>query len=196
MNTIKKITVYCSSSSRIDQAYFDMTKKLAEEFVKHDITGVFGGGAVGLMGHLADNMIKNGGHIIGIMPHFMKEAELQHPDVTEFIFTETMRERKKLLIEDADALVTLPGGCGTFEELFEALTLKRLGRFTKPIIIVNTNDYYAPMIEMLNRSIEQQFMGTIHGNMWTVVNHAEEVIDAIKNAPEWTSGYFKQAVLK
>jgi uncharacterized protein (TIGR00730 family) len=189
MNTIKKVTVYCSSSSRIDQAYFDMTKKLAEEFVKHDITGVFGGGAVGLMGHLADNMIKNGGHIIGIMPHFMKEAELQHPDVTEFIFTETMRERKHLLIEDADALVT-------FEELFEALTLKRLGRFTKPIIIVNTNDYYAPMIEMLNRSIEQQFMGTIHGNMWTVVNHAEEVIDAIKNAPEWTSGYFKDAVLK
>ncbi|MGB0863175.1 MAG: TIGR00730 family Rossman fold protein [Saprospiraceae bacterium] len=196
MNSIKKVTVYCSSSNRIDQAYFDMTKTLAEEFVKHNITGVFGGGGAGLMGHLADNMIKNGGHIIGIMPHFMKEAELQHPKVTEFVFTETMRERKHLLINDADALVTLPGGCGTFEELFEALTLKRLGRFTKPIIIVNTNDYYAPMIEMLNRSIEQHFMGTIHGDMWTVVNSAEEVIDAIKNAPKWTSGHFKKAVMK
>ena len=98
---------------------------------------IVGGGAIGLMGHLADTVIENKGEIIGIMPHFMKAAEMEHKGVTQFHFVEDMHERKKRFLEGVDALITLPGGCGTFEEFFEAITLKRLGLFTKPIIIVN-----------------------------------------------------------
>lgn len=96
-----------------------------------------------------------------------------------------MRVRKKLMLEDSDAVVTLPGGSGTYEELFEALTLKRLGRWVGPIILVNTNGFYDGLLQFLNYSIDERFMGSSHLKMWSVVNEPEEVLEAIEDSHEW-----------
>jgi hypothetical protein len=180
-----RICVYCASSARIDQAYFDATEKLAIDFVKNNIQVVYGGGASGLMGKLADTIIEHGGNIKGIMPKFMNEVEWAHKKLVDLEFTDTMHERKAKFLIDIDGLVTLPGGTGTLEELLEALTLKRLGLFTKPIVILNTNGYYDPLKLMLERCVEENFMITRHLEMWTFVDHPDQVIPALHSAPSW-----------
>ena len=165
--------------------YFDATEKLALEFVKAKIDVIYGGGAIGLMGKLADTIIENGGKIKGIMPKFMNEVEWAHKKVVDFEFTDSMHERKAKFLEDIDGLVTLPGGSGTLEELLEAITLKRLGQFTKPIIILNTNGFYDPLRTMLEKCVSEQFMHEKHLEMWSFVDNPEEVIDSIINAPTW-----------
>lgn len=181
-----KICVYCASSAKIDPVYFEATEKLAIALVKENIEVVYGGGAVGLMGKLADTVLEHGGKIKGIMPQFMNEVEWAHKKVTDFEFTETMHERKAKFLEGIDGLVTLPGGSGTFEELMEAITLKRLGQFTKPIVILNTKGYYNPLKQMLELSISENFMHEKHLAMWTFVDNPEEILPAIKNAPLWS----------
>jgi uncharacterized protein (TIGR00730 family) len=119
------------------------------------------------------------------MPKFMNEVEWAHKKVVDLEFTETMHERKAKFLVDIDGLVTLPGGSGTLEELLEAITLKRLGLFTKPIVILNTNGYYDPLKLMLEKSVEENFMITRHLEMWTFVDHPEEVIPALHSAPSW-----------
>ena len=176
MRKIKKVTVYCASSAKVDQQYFDAATRIAEILVESEITTIYGGGAVGLMGQLADTVIDRGGQIIGVMPKFMQEVEWQHEGITELILTKDMHERKKQFMIDADALIALPGGCGTLEELMEAITLKRLGVYVNPIIILNQNGYYDPLITMLERCIEQQFMRD---------EHPDQLIEAIQQAPEW-----------
>ncbi|AUD01216.1 LOG family protein [Spirosoma pollinicola] len=180
-----KICVYCASSAKVDRMYFDATEKLALEFVKAKIDVIYGGGAIGLMGKLADTIIENGGKIKGIMPKFMNEVEWAHKKVVDFEFTDSMHERKAKFLEDIDGLVTLPGGSGTLEELLEAITLKRLGQFTKPIIILNTNGFYDPLRTMLEKCVSEQFMHEKHLEMWSFVDNPEEVIDSIINAPTW-----------
>ena len=181
-----KICVYCASSTKIDPVYFEATEKLAIALVKENIEVVYGGGAVGLMGKLADTVLEHGGKIKGIMPQFMNEVEWAHKKVTDFEFTKTMHERKAKFLEGIDGLVTLPGGSGTFEELMEAITLKRLGQFTKPIVILNTKGFYNPLKQMLELSVSEHFMHEKHLEMWTFVDHPEEILPAIKNAPPWS----------
>ena len=172
---IKTICVYCSSSDRIDQVYFKAAEELAKILVEKKIIVVFGGGSTGLMGKIADTVIKMNGEIIGIMPNFMKAIEWDHKGVYNFHFVEDMHARKKKFIDSSDALITLPGGSGTFEELLEAITLKRLGLHDLPIIILNTQGYFDPLIEMLNRAIEQQFLRPEDGNLWDVIDEPEEI---------------------
>jgi len=190
---IEKICVYCASSAKINKIYFEATEELAKEFVKENIAIVYGGGAYGLMGKLADTILEKGGKIKGIMPKFMNEVEWGHKGVTDFEFTETMAERKAKFLIGIDALVALPGGSGTLEELFEAITLKRLGQFTKPIIILNTNEFYQPLKEMLNKCIDENFMHKRNQEIWTFVDNPNQVIDAIKNAIPWDKDAIKFA---
>lgn len=191
-----KICVYCASSAHIDETYFEAAEKLAHLFVDNDVEMVFGGGAEGLMGKLADVMCDRGGKVKGIMPHFMKEVEWAHPKVKDFHFVETMAERKAEFLIGIDALVTLPGGTGTLEELFEAITLKRLGKFTKPIVILNTNDYYSPLIDMLQKTVDNKFMSPRHLQMWSYVNTPEEVLSTIRSTPDWEENAINYATLK
>lgn len=186
MQRIKKVCVYCASSDQIDNKYFQATEDLAKALVKNNTTVVYGGGARGLMGRLADTVIKENGRIIGIMPHFMKEVEFHHKDVNEFIFTADMHERKKQFMVGVDALITLPGGCGTLEELMEAITLKRLGIFTKPILILNTDGYYDDLLKMLDKSIEKGFLGERHREIWTTFEDPSKVLEVIHNSPPWS----------
>jgi len=181
---IQKVTVYCASSDKADQHYFDLAIDTGRILTEQNITVVYGGGAKGLMGHLADSVIQHHGNIVGIIPHFMKMVEWDHKGLTKLIVVEDMAVRKKQLME-VDALVALPSGCGTFEELMEAVSLKRLGRFTKPIIIVNHRGFYDPLIALFEKSIEEKFMRAEHRDIWTVIEDINDLIPAIQNAPEW-----------
>ena len=196
MDSISRICVYCASSAQIDEAYFAATETFAHALVDTGITVVFGGGATGLMGKLADTVLYRKGRIIGIMPHFMREVEWAHKQVEEFQFTEDMHERKKRFLIDVDAVVALPGGCGTMEELFEVITLKRLGLFTKPIIILNTNGYYDLVKAFLEKMVQEHFMGEAHAAMYTFVDEPEEILPAIQNAPDWGSDAIRFAALR
>ena len=193
MQKIKKVCVYCASSDKIDPSYKEATQELAKALVKNQVTVVYGGGARGLMGELADTVLEQEGRIIGIMPHFMKEVEFHHKDVNEFIFTTDMHERKKQFMVGVDALITLPGGCGTFEELMEAITLKRLGIFAKPIVILNVNGYYDKLLDMLDHAINERFMGKQHRDIWTVFNDPSKVIEAINWSKPWSNDALKFA---
>lgn len=191
-----KICVYCASSSKIDNCFFDATEKLAIEFVKENIEIVYGGGATGLMGKLADTIIEHGGKIKGIMPKFMNEVEWAHKGVTDFELTETMHERKAKFLVNIDGVVTLPGGSGTLEELLETISLKRLGLFTKPIVILNTNGYYDSLRQMLQNCVSENFMHEKHLDMWTFVDDPEQVIPALRNSTIWDKAAINFAVNK
>jgi len=118
----------------------------------------------------------------------MDVVEWGHKGVSDFVYTDTMHERKAKFLEEIDGLVALPGGSGTLEELLEAITLKRLGLFTKTIVILNTKGYYDPLIVMLERCVTENFMNIKHLQMWKFVAEPEEVINAIRNSAEWDKG--------
>lgn len=160
-----------------------------------DATLVFGGGARGAMGRLADAALAAGGDVIGVMPKFMIDLEWAHPGCTELIVTETMHERKAKLIENVDAVVALPGGSGTLEELIETMTLKRLGKFLQPIILVNIDGFYNPLIEQYNRCIDENFMDERHHSIWSVVDSPTAVLEAVNHAPAWSSDAHRFASL-
>jgi uncharacterized protein (TIGR00730 family) len=180
-----QVCVYCASSGQIHPEYFEATAKLAKDFAINGVSVVFGGGSSGLMGQLADSIIENGGKIKGIMPEFMNEVEWGHRGVSDFVYTQTMHERKSKFLEGTDALVALPGGTGTYEELFEAITLKKLGQFTKPIIILNTRGYYEPFRQLMEHAVREKFMSEDHQEIWQIVDEPEAVLAAIENAQEW-----------
>lgn len=139
------------------------------------------------MGALADAALEAGGKLIGILPRFMDDLEWGHRSLTELRIADDIHQRKRWMIEDADAVVALPGGSGTLEELLEAITWKRLGLYVHPIVIVNVRGFYDPLVAMLDRTIAQRFMDERHRSMWTVVDRPEEVLEAIRRAPAWSA---------
>jgi uncharacterized protein (TIGR00730 family) len=147
---------------------------------------VYGGGASGSMGALADAALAAGGEVVGIVPGFMRDLEWSHDRLSALHVVDDMQERKRRMLAQADALVTLPGGSGTFEELFESISAKRLGIYLNPIVIVNQRGFFDPCIEMLDRCIDQRFMDPRHRSMWSVVEDVEEVLDAIDASPDWS----------
>jgi hypothetical protein len=188
--------VYCASSTQIDPAHFEATRRLAAYLVEANLEVVFGGGSVGLMGTLADTVLALGGRIVGVMPNFMRDVEWSHRGVTDFRFVETMHERKQLLLENTDGLVVLPGGCGTLEELLEAITLKRLGLFTQPIVILNTRSFYDPLRTLLDRCISERFMADKHREMGTFVDEPEEVLPALRTQASWDAASISFAAVR
>jgi uncharacterized protein (TIGR00730 family) len=182
---IKKVCVYCASSTQISEKHINCASKLGEIFSKNNITTVYGGGSVGSMGALATSTLNNGGKIIGVIPQFMMELEWGNPHITQMIVVNTMAERKQKFIEEVDAVVALPGGTGTLEELCETLSLKKLGLFTKPVIIVNTDGFYNPFLDLIDRMIADSFIRPEHKKLYVVIDSPEEVIEAIQNSPVW-----------
>ncbi len=191
---IKKVCVYCASSRRVDPAHHDAARCLGALLAQQDITVVYGGGASGSMGALADGALAAGGRVIGVMPRFMTEVEWGHRGLTEFRVVADMHARKRMMLDEADALVALPGGCGTYEELFEALSFKRLGLYPNPIVIVNLAGFYGPLLAQLERSIVEGFMDEKHRTLWAVVEHPEQVLPAIRLAPSWPREAWRFAV--
>ena len=152
------ICVYAASGRELDNIYYEEAVRLGRLMAAEGHCLIFGGGSEGLMGACAKGVKEAGGRVIGIAPRFFDEPGVLYKDCDEFIYTDTMRERKQLMEQMADAFIMLPGGIGTFEEFFEILTLKQLGRHSKPIAILNTAAYYSPMVAMLEHTARQRFM--------------------------------------
>lgn len=184
----RSICVYCASSQRCDPVYHAAARRVGEILADEGYSIVYGGGAVGSMGALADGALSRGGTVIGILPKFMMELEWGHPKLTELRIVEDMRARKHMMLSHSRGLVTLPGGSGTLEELFEAISLKRLGLYVHPIVLLDTNGYFAPLIALLEKAVAERFMDERHLAMWQVAREPEEIPDALRTAPEWSEG--------
>ena len=192
---MKTICVYCGSSSQVNSAFFNSAREFGKILAENEITLVYGGGNMGMMGEIAKSALSAGGKVIGVIPQFMYDENWFHSELTDLIITETMHERKQKMIEMADALVALPGGCGTLEELFEAITWKQLGLITQPIVIANFENYYHAILQMFDRAVEERFMREKHAQMWQVVNSAEKILPAIHNSEAWCKTYRKFAAI-
>jgi len=192
---VKTITVYCASSQQCNLEYHDAARRLGHVLADHGITIVYGGGAIGSMGALADGALARGGMVVGVLPRFMQELEWGHKGLSELHLVDDMRQRKERMLRGSHGVVALPGGCGTLEELFEAITLKRLGLFVHPIILVNTRRFFDPLVQLLSSSIEERFMDERHAVMWQVVADPEDVPGALASAPPWSSAAQRFAVL-
>ncbi len=185
--SLRTVCVYCASSERTPAIYHEAAARLGRHLAGEGFRIVYGGGATGSMGRLASAALEAGGRVTGVLPHFMDELEWGHRSLSELRLVDDMHQRKRLMLELSDAVVALPGGCGTFEELLEAITWKRLGLFLGPIAIVNVNGFYDPLAELLARSITERFMDEKHGAMWLMVREVEEVANALRSAPPWSA---------
>ncbi|UOQ94787.1 TIGR00730 family Rossman fold protein [Halobacillus shinanisalinarum] len=155
---MKKIAVFCGSSPGASDAYIEGAKKLGKEMVKRDITLVYGGASVGMMGALADTILEEGGHVIGVMPDFLEKREIAHKDLTELIVVGSMHERKTKMSDLADGFIALPGGPGTMEEYFEIFTWAQLGLHQKPCGLLNVNRYFDPLLALFKHMTKEQFL--------------------------------------
>ncbi len=172
-----QICVYGASSNDILPSFLQAGEELGFAMARRGHGLVFGGGQTGMMGAVARGMTKGGGKIVGVAPHFFNTEGVLYQECTEFIFTETMRERKAIMEERADVFIMTPGGIGTFEEFFEILTLRQLGRHNKPIYVLNTNHYYDALHHMLELAIEQKFMRPECRKLWEVFDDPEKLLD-------------------
>jgi len=182
----RAVCVYCASSRISHPDYREAAQRLGVVLASHGFTIVYGGGAVGSMGALADGALSRGGQVVGVLPRFMAELEWGHRGVTELHVVEDMRSRKHEMLTRSQAAVALPGGSGTLEELLEAITLKRLGLYLNPIVLVNTRGFFDPLIAQLEQAVRERFMDERHLRMWQVVCEPEHVPEALAHAPEWT----------
>lgn len=183
----RAVCVYCASSRVAHSEYRVAARRLGEVLADAGLGIVYGGGAVGSMGALADGALGRGGRVIGILPRFMAELEWGHKGLTELQLVEDLRTRKHMMLTLTQAAIALPGGCGTLEELLEAITLKRLGLYLNPILLVNTRGFFTPLLQLLERAVEERFMDPRHRLMWQVVDTPEQVPGALAAAPSWSA---------
>jgi len=183
----RAVCVYCASSRIAHPDYRAAARRLGEVLAGQGIGIVYGGGAVGSMGALADGALSAGGRVIGILPRFMADLEWGHRGLSDLQLVEDLRTRKHMMLTLSQAAIALPGGSGTLEELLEAITLKRLGLYLNPIVLVNTRGFFTPLLEVLARAVEERFMDPRHLMMWQVVDTPEEVPAALIAAPGWSA---------
>lgn len=181
----KTIVVYGASSADAEKVFVDAAYKLGGLIARSGKRLVSGAGSTGLMAAVEDGALDAGGVSIGIIPQFMVDNGWLHQGLTETIITPNMHERKNRMAQMADAVVALPGGTGTFEELFEIITWKMLGLFVKPIVILNTDNYYDPLLEMLDRTADRHFMNPLFRKLWAVAKTPEEVIMLVDTLSDW-----------
>jgi len=191
----KSICVYCASSGACDRVYHDVARRLGGILAGLGYSIIYGGGAVGSMGALADGAIARGGKVVGVLPKFMADLEWGHPGLAELRVVEDMRVRKHTMLSESDGVVALPGGSGTLEELLEALTLKRLGLYLNPIVLVNTRSYFEPLVRVFEHAVAERFMDSRHLEMWQVVDSPENVPAALEHAPPWSAAAREFAAL-
>ena len=191
-----RICVYCASSQMCHPAYHAAATRLGECLAEAGCTIFYGGGAVGLMGSLANGALARDGKVIGIIPRFMREVEWQHPGIEDLEIVADMRERKHRLLTGSDAVVAMPGGCGTLEELFEAITLKRLGLYFNPIVLLNTGGFFTPLQVFMEKVISERFMNPEHAAMWSLVQTPEDVLPEIRGTPKWREDARDYAVVR
>ena len=171
---IKSLTIYCSSSEKLDQKFYDLSEKIGNFLGQNQINIIYGGGNIGLMGKLSNAALKKGSNVLGVIPEFLKKGENLNLNISQTIIVKTMAERKKILFEKGDAFLILPGGSGTIEEATEVISWKILGIHNKPIIIFNFKNYWDSMIEMYNKVNENNFGNINLQSICETVNTFEE----------------------
>ena len=195
MNEIKSVCVYSASSTQIAPVYFEVAEELGRLLARKRINLINGAGCIGLMAATSNAALAEGGTVTGVIPRFMVEQGWHHQGLTRLVETNTMHERKQLMAEMSDGVIALPGGCGTLEELLEIITWKQLGLYLKPIVILNIDGYYNPLLDMLKNAIDGNFMRKEHQAIWQVASTAEEAIDMLYHAPAWNRELRKIAAI-
>lgn len=195
MNKITSVCVYSASSTKIDPVYFDAAHELGTLLGRQRIRLVNGAGNMGLMSTVADAVLAAGGEVTGVIPRFMVEQGWHHTGLTELREVESMHERKKMMADLSDAVIALPGGCGTLEELLEVITWKQLGLYLNPVVILNTKGYFDPLLDMLHRAVDENFMRQQHGAIWHVARTPQEAVELIHTTPLWDASIRKFAAI-
>jgi uncharacterized protein (TIGR00730 family) len=178
---MKKVAVFCGSSVGFNKIYRDEAAKLGKHFSQNSIAMVYGGGKIGMMGVIADTMLKNKGEVIGVIPGLLRHEEVAHSQVSQMIETKTMSERKIVISKLVDGYIALPGGFGTLDEIFEALTLSQLGIEQKPVGILNTNGFFNPLLEQLNIMVKEGYLKQSNKEMLLVEENVDVLISKMLN---------------
>lgn len=186
----KSICVFCGSSTGGHEIYMDTARRLGTLLAAQGIRLVYGGARVGLMGALADSVLAWGGEVVGVIPHMLRTKEIAHEGLTELILTETMHERKLRMHELSDGIITMPGGWGTMEEMFEMLTWGQLGLHQKPIGILNTNGYYNCLNQLTDTMVREGFLKDSYRPLLLIESDPEQLLDQMRRyvpipVPQW-----------
>lgn len=195
MNKINSVCVYSASSTKIDPVYFDAARELGTLLGQKRIRLINGAGNMGLMSAVADAAMEAGGEVTGVIPGFMVEQGWHHTGLTRLVEVDSMHERKKMMADLSDAIIALPGGCGTLEELLEVITWKQLGLYLNPIVILNIKGYYDPLLRMLATAVDENFMRRQHGDIWHVAATPLEAVSFIHSVPLWDASIRKFAAI-
>ncbi|GAB4477602.1 MAG: TIGR00730 family Rossman fold protein [Thermoflexibacter sp.] len=187
---MKRIAVFCGANIGTHPIYKKEIEELGKQLVRNKYELVYGGAKVGLMGAIADAVLKEGGKVIGVMPDFMDDKELAHEGLTELIWVASMHERKTLMADLSDGFIATSGGFGTFDELFEILTWAQLGLHQKPIGLLNINGLFNPLLQMLDNMVENGFLKEHNKNKLLVADNPSELLQKMKNfqgdyQPKW-----------
>lgn len=189
------ITVYSASSGQIPDKYVAAAQELGRLLAEGGHTLINGAGRTGLMGACADACLSAGGKAVGVIPSFMVEQGWQHTGMTKLEITPDMHRRKELMAAMGDACIALPGGVGTLEELLEIITWKQLGLYLKPIVILNTDGYFSPLLQQLDRAVREHFMREQHTAIWRTATAPREAIEMAMTTPLWDKSIRKFAAL-
>lgn len=179
MKSLQNICVFCGASSGNQPDYSQSAIELADAMLKENLSLVYGGGKVGLMGVIAERMIAKGGNVIGVMPQFLVDKEIAHPGLNKLHIVESMSERKNQIIDISDAFILLPGGIGSLDEFFEVITLAQLGLHNKPRGILNTSNYYQHLIKFLDHAVDEQLWNTTNRNRLIIENDPVNLLDKL-----------------
>ncbi len=188
---MKRITVFCGSSDGSKPIFKEQAIRLGQYLCQQNIELIYGGAKIGLMGAVADQVLKNQGKVTGVIPKFLLKKEVVHDQLTELIVVESMHERKQKMFERCDGFIALPGGFGTLEELFEILTWAQLGRHKKPIGILNTDGYYDDLLQFLTSTVKHKFVRDNNLELFCVDQNIVDLLDAMNNytapvLPRWS----------
>lgn len=189
-----RVCVYCGASTRADKIYRDAAERLGEMIARAGMDMVYGGGRLGLMGLVADSALAHGAHVVGYIPELLESAEGAHSGLSYLEVVDTMHTRKRKMTEIADAFVILPGGFGTLDELFEALTWRQIQIHNKPIFVINVNGYWEPLRELVGHVIHEKFATPTHATFMTFVDSVDEAIEKLMEVPSHVQEFASQHV--
>lgn len=183
MTVIRSVCVYCGSSLGESQVYTAQAQILGRILGENGIRLVYGGGRIGLMGVVAEAALAAGGEVVGIIPHHLHDWEVGHTGLTELHVVDSMHTRKRMMVEMSDAFIALPGGLGTLDEFFEVITWRQLKLHDKPVIILNVEDYWHPLLALIETVIERGFARRTATNLFTIVDDAEKILPVLRAEP-------------
>ena len=194
-NKITSVCVYCASSTQVASAYREAATELGRLLGERNLRVINGAGNSGLMCAVSDATLAAGGTVTGVIPRFMVEQDWCHKGLTDLVEVDSMHERKQRMADLSDAVIALPGGCGTLEELLEVITWKQLGLYLKPIIVLNTQHYYTSLLHQLQHAVDERFMRSEHSAIWHVADTPAEALQLAQTTPLWDKSVRKFAAM-